>query len=99
MAPPLQTVAGESLGDLVAVMSSLELGEHADGLTDLHLRLNAHEAAILRRALMRLEAEMLLDDADALNAATVTTARTPEQRLHDAFMLLVERIIEAAGAT
>ena len=97
MAAPLTTVAGEPLEDLVAVMSSLELGEQADGLTDLHLRLNPHEAVILRRALMRLEAELLLDDADALDAASLSTARTPEQRLHDAFMLLVERIIEAAG--
>ena len=54
--------------------------------------------AILRRALMRLEAELLLDEADDLDAASLATLRTPEQRLHDAFMLLVERIIEAAGA-
>ena len=79
-------------------MSSLELGEQADGLTDLHLRLNPHEAAILRRALMRLEAELLLDEADALDVASLATSRTSEQRLHDAFMLLVERIIQAAAA-
>lgn len=98
MSSPTPTVAGESLDDLVAVLSNVRFGDEVDGLTDVDLRLNDEESAIFRRALMRLEAELLLDDADALDAASVATMRTPPQRRHDAFMLLVERIIEAAGA-
>lgn len=94
---PAPTVAGESLDDLVKVMSNMELGEKTGGLTDLHLLLNGEEAAILHRALMRLEAELLLDDADQLEPRSFSEMRTPAERQHDAFMLLVRRIIEAAG--
>ena len=93
---PQPTVAGEPLDDLAAVLSGIEVGEVADGLVDFNLRLNDHEGVILRRALMRLEAELLLDDADVLTADTLAGMRTPPQRRHDAFMLLVQRMIDAA---
>jgi hypothetical protein len=93
---PQRTVAGEPLEDLAAVLSGIEVGEIVDGLVDMDLRLTDDEAVILRRALMRLEAELLLDDADALTAGTLAAMRTSPKRQHDAFMLLVERMIEAA---
>ena len=90
-----RTVAGESLDDLVKVMSNVRLDEHPQGLNLAELVLNEEETAIFRRALMRLEAELLLDDADVLDAGSLATMRSPAQRQHDAFMLLVDRIIEA----
>ncbi len=95
MATPKPTVAGESLDDLVAVLSNLQVCDEVDGLTEVDLRLNGEESAIFRRALMRLEAELLLDDANELDVASLATMRTPVQRRHDAFMLLVERILDA----
>ena len=92
---PQPTVAGESVDDLVAVLSGIEVGEVVDGLVDLNLRLTDDETVILRRALMRLEAELLLDDADLLTAESLEGMRTPPQRQHDAFMVLVARMTEA----
>lgn len=93
------TVGGEAVQDLVAVLRNLEYGERRDGLTDVSLRLNDEERAIFDRTLMRLEAELLVADAAVLDATTLETMRTPAQRRHDAFMLLVDRIIEATGQT
>ena len=93
---PEPTVAGEPLDDLAAVLSGLEVGDVVDGLAEYSLRLTDDEVIILRRALMRLEAELLLDDADLLTVDSLEGMRTPPERQHDAFMLLVSRMIEAA---
>ena len=90
-------VAGEALDDIIAVMGNVELGDQQDGLTEISMRLNDAEAVILRRAMMRVEAELLLADADNLDVGSVETLRTPTQRRHDAFMLIVQRVIEATG--
>lgn len=90
-------IAGEALEDIIAVMRSVEIGDQRDGLTDFTLHLNDAENAILRRAMMRVEAELLVADADTLDVASLDTLRTPTQRRHDAFMLIVQRVIEAAG--
>ena len=78
------------------MLSGIEVGEVVDGLVDVNLRLTDDESVILRRALMRLEAELLLEDADLLTAESLEEMRTPPQRQHDAFMLLVSRMIEAS---
>lgn len=90
-------IAGEALEDLIAVMRNVQLGDQEDGLTEASLVLNDAEAVILHRALMRVEAELLLADADRLDEASLTSLRTPTQRRHDAFMVIVERVIEATG--
>jgi hypothetical protein len=90
------TVAGETFEDLAAVLSGLQAGDAVEGVTELDLRLTDAEMVILRRALMRLEAELLLDDADLLTVASLSALRTPPERQHAAFMLLVQRMIEAA---
>lgn len=90
-------IAGETLDDIIAVMRNVELGEQQDGLTEISMSLNDAETVILRRALMRVEAELLMADADALDVASVASLRSPTQRRHDAFMLIVQRVIEATG--
>ena len=61
-----------------------------------HARYGAEEAPPLIRALMRIEAELLLDDARRLRARDVGW-RTPEQRGVDALVLLVLRSAAALG--
>ena len=90
-------VAGEALDDIIAVMRNVELGDQQDGLTEISMSLNDAETVILRRALMRVEAELLVADAETLDVASLESLRTPSQRRQDAFMLIVQRVIEATG--
>ena len=90
-------IAGEALEDIIAVMRNVELGDQQEGLTEVALHLNDAEHVILRRALMRVEAELLVGDAETLDGASLPSLRTPTQRRHDAFMLIVQRVIEATG--
>ena len=92
-------VAGEPVEDLLAVFRNLDVAAErdVDGLTDVSLKLNDAENAIFRRALMRLEAELLVEDADGLDVESMATLRTSPQRRHDAFMLLLQRVIEAGA--
>lgn len=57
----------------------------------------SEEAPPLVRALMRVEAELLLDDARQL-AGPENVWRTPENRRADALVLLVLRTAVAAGS-
>lgn len=51
-----------------------------------------------RRALMRIEAELIVSDADELSSETVEVGRTDDERRFDAFVELVERFSRAAAA-
>lgn len=71
---------------------------HADGSMRISALLTPDVAYPLRRALMRVEAELLLADADTLSE-NGGEERTPDQRLHDALLALARRVADAATPT
>lgn len=91
-------VAGEDPHVLLALVrrfvDSLVLNEDGTMFSG-HARYGKEEAPPLVRALMRIEAELLLDDARRLGPETPW--RTPEQRGADALALLVLRSAAALG--
>jgi hypothetical protein len=88
-------VLGERCGDLAAELSGLELEMLPGDLARLSGKVAVDGP--LMRAMHRAEAELLLADAAAM-AAGRYAHRTSEQRRHDAFLVLVGRLIEAASA-
>lgn len=87
-------VFGESAGTLLATLSKCETHEDdVSGMTQFRLRLTPEESGPVVRALLRAEADLLLDDAHTFDPAA--TFRTPEQRRADA---LVEIASAAAAA-
>jgi hypothetical protein len=89
-------VAGEPVEPLFrALRRIMSEAEEVDGMYRVSTTLPPEEAEPLGRALMRIEAELLVADA-----ATVGTAqheeRTPPQRRHDALVLLAQRIAGSA---
>jgi hypothetical protein len=88
-----ELVAGETVGDLVAALRGLKFARLRSGMA----RLSGEIGPPVIRALMRLEAALLLADADELAASPTTDLRTPEQRRADAFVRLGEELAHAAG--
>lgn len=73
-----------------AILDALSQGEHrstSNGMVEFDLHLSKEEAPPLVRAMMRAEAQLLLDDADAFGEET--PLRSPEQRCCDALLELV----------
>jgi len=82
-------IYGERLGDLLPAFSKVarNLRAELDGSFTVEVRLADEEARPMVRALHRAEAQLLIEDADALTDPDVTD-RTPEQRRCDAFMCI-----------
>lgn len=91
-----RTVAGERLRDLIPAL--LEIGENSwiddEGMWRSEVALEPEIGTPFGRALMRVEAELLLADADRLGEPEVEE-RTPDQRRADALVALAARM-EAA---
>lgn len=87
------TVYGEPVGDvlpgLVALADSMRPGP--DGMYRGSVTLEHATAAPLFRALMRAEAELMLEDADSYGTADAQK-RTHEQRAADAVFRLASRL-------
>ena len=86
-------VLGERAGDVADEMLGMVVDIHADGTATVSgpMRMNGP----LGRAILRAEAELLLADADEM-AAGRYDGRTQDQRRTDAFVLVAERLGEAA---
>jgi hypothetical protein len=87
-------IAGEPAGALATaiVLSKPDLLDRA-GINPSHeVRRDVH--ASLMRALMRVEAELMLCDADLVGAEPAAIKRTRAQRRRDAFDVLVERVTD-----
>ncbi len=93
-ARPTPVVAGEPARVLFLALKDLQFERDDDGMAHYSLKVEAPLGAPLQRALMRVEAELLLQDA-----ASVTTAQgedgTAEQRRCDAFVALALRVCDA----
>ena len=90
---PDEAAYGEPIADLMPGLMAFCDGASIDedGMFQSSVRLEPAVGRPLIRALMRAEAELLLEDADALGTG-VETARTPEQRAADAFERLVQAV-------
>jgi hypothetical protein len=91
-------VAGEPVKDLIRALVQSKRKTLPDGSVSLKLRLEPDVAAPLWRALMRVEAELLLEDADQLRPDNSDELRTEDQRRYDAFVELTRRLGETIPA-
>ena len=91
-------VAGEDADVLLPLLARFahNLVQNPDGTFSGHATYGKEEAPALVRALMRVEAELLLDDARRLRTSG-DAWRTPENRRADALVLLVLRTAAALG--
>lgn len=92
---PNQLIAGEPVEALVSALQQFTFKRKPNGMVHFNVRLEPALARPFRRALMRIEAELLVDDADQLRGTTPMEERTPEQRSTDAIVALAQRIIDS----
>lgn len=86
-------VAGEPRDVLVQAVLRFQLGPEVDGLSKAEAWLPPDLMTPFTRALYRIEAELLIADAETFTAEVGET-RTQEERRHDALMTMLQRILE-----
>jgi hypothetical protein len=93
------TVYGERIEDLLPALLTIKsaMTTDADGMCHASFTLKPKDGAPLQRALMRVEAELLIEDADSIGCQH-HQARTHGQRSADALIRLVQAIGEDARA-
>jgi hypothetical protein len=91
------TVYGERIEDLLPALLTIQnaMTIDADGMYRASFALKAKDGAPLQRALMRVEAELLIEDADSIGCRH-SQDRTPGQRAADALVRLFQAIGERA---
>lgn len=89
-------VAGEPIDDLRRALGYVRMHRTA-GEIAFDATIPGEEALPFVRALMRVEAELLLHEADRLTAPDAPV-RTDDERRADAFTALVLRVEDAHGA-
>jgi hypothetical protein len=87
-------VAGERVDVLIQALREVEFTEDPDGMMHGTVRLEPDLGLPFFRALMRVEAELLLQDANTLGRAHDEN-RTDDQRRADAFVALALRVVDA----
>lgn len=89
-------VAGERVEPLLLALFQILDGAKPtrDGMLHVETRLPSTVAAPFTRALMRVEAELLLADADTV-VESLNACRTSDQRRHDALIALSHRVAAA----
>jgi Arc/MetJ-type ribon-helix-helix transcriptional regulator len=90
------TIAGESLELLRQALLQMKRRQTPSGMWEITCRLEPRLGLPLFRAVMRVEAELLLLDADSFGEPDYEQ-RTHTQRRADAFVALVVRIGDALG--
>ena len=88
-------VAGERSSALLRALGQITHQTDVAGMWRFNLAVTPVVGAPLLRALMRVEAELLRDDANWISADAPQPTRTEDQRRADALVVLVERITEA----
>ncbi len=89
------TVEGEPVEVLRQALMRFRFDGERDGLMHFSVKLPPELGDPFMRALMRIEAEFLLADADGLGRGA--EVRTHRQRDHDALVELMRRIGAAVG--
>jgi hypothetical protein len=94
-----RTVYGEEVGDLLPGLIAFHRASSfdADGMLRSSITLEPAFGEPLKRALMRAEAELLLEDADEIGYASASP-RTVDQRTADAFVRLVVAVGKASDS-
>ncbi len=87
-------VAGERVDTLIQALLQIKWRKGPNGMTSCSASLEPGLADPFFRALMRVQAELLLQDADRLGSEHWED-RTHEQRAADAFVALALRVGEA----
>jgi hypothetical protein len=87
-------VYGERVGELLPVLRNLVKGWRLtnDGMFELSGEFDAEVGLPIFRALTRAEAELLLEDADALGRGQDHRQRTSKQRSPDALVCVAEAV-------
>ena len=88
-------VEGEPLDLLAEALLQFDLQEQPDGTWSVTTLLQPDVGNPFVRALMRVEARLLLEDADRVGTPGAEY-RTPEQRKADALVILVTAVAQAA---
>ncbi len=88
-------VMGEPVSAIIRAFMEFETTEADDGMIQINAELEPDVATPFARALMRVEAELLLRDAEAWGTDGYE-ARTSPQRAADALVELVKRCAAAA---
>jgi hypothetical protein len=91
-------VAGEPAETLLQALRQIKWKNGPDGMATGSARLEPRLGHPLFRALMRVQAELMLDDADRLGSET-SEDRTHEQRAADALVALADRVVDAIAAS
>lgn len=89
-------VAGEPLEQLREILTQVRMTSVGKGVR-VCADLTYEEGAILTRAIMRVEAELLLHDAEQVTPE-FSEPRTASQRRADAFVALALRVADAVDA-
>ncbi len=89
-----ELVAGESVDALLRAFADFTWKRRPDGGFRISAHLDREVADPLVRALMRIEAELLAEDANLIGSSG-TALRNPEQRRADALVALGLRVAEA----
>ena len=92
-----KTVAGEPLALLLQALAALTLEEQPGGWAKVHGEIPSAPGDAMHRAIMRIEAELILEAADSVGVAG-REERTPPRRRHDAFVELARRVVDAVGS-
>lgn len=87
-------IAGELTTDLARAIAEFETSENSDGSIHLQADMDQEIGDPFARALMRVEADLILQDADKVGSDGYEE-RTPSQRRADALVELVTRCAEA----
>lgn len=92
-------IAGETIEDLARALIQIRPGPpRADGSIRFTAKIPREIYEPFRRAMMRIEAELLAAEADQLSTDDAAVERTDDQRRLDAFEELVRRCSQAAAA-
>ena len=86
-------VAGEPAEQLLEILLTFSFTDTCDGMMKVGGAVSREDGACLMRAIMRVEAELLLQDAARLTDACAEP-RTATQRRADAFVALALRVAD-----
>lgn len=89
-------VFGESARDIARTFANMKVEACDDGMYSLDATFKKGDGLPLFRAVMRAEAELLLDDADELGISDMF--REPDNRRAEALVLVITRASDAIEA-